>query len=123
MEHLSLGEVEVHGDLVAPEPGQVVVVGELGLQLPQLLLGERCTLLPGLAAGIHFEIGVLDICRDRNALDALTCQTQGPRARQRPQCNTFFGPHILKYLIQPEDLQQVRLGSLRGDSFSRFDGS
>lgn len=62
--YLSLCEVQVDGDLVAAEPGQVVVVGELGLQLPQLLLGERRALFPGLAAGVHLKTGLLDICRE-----------------------------------------------------------
>jgi len=62
--YLSLCEVQVHGDLVAAQPGQVVVVGELGLQLPQLLLGERRALFPGLAAGVHLKTGLLEIWRD-----------------------------------------------------------
>lgn len=62
--YLPLCEVQVDGDLVATEPGQVVVVGELGLQLPQLLLGERRALFPGLAAGVHLKTGLLDICRE-----------------------------------------------------------
>lgn len=37
------------------------MVGELCLQLPELLLGERCTLFPGLAVGVDLEAGVLDI--------------------------------------------------------------
>lgn len=63
--HLSLCEVQVDGDLVAPQPGQVVVVGELGLQLPQLLLGEGRALFAGLAAGVALKTGVLDVCGER----------------------------------------------------------
>lgn len=48
--YLSLGEIQVHGDLVSPEPRQVVVVGEFGFQLPQLLLGEGRPFLPRPAA-------------------------------------------------------------------------
>lgn len=59
--YLSLCEVQVDGDLVAAEPGQVVVVGELSFQFSQLLLGERCALFPGLAAGVHLKTGLLDI--------------------------------------------------------------
>lgn len=59
---LPLRQVQVDGDLVAAEPGQVVVVGELGLQLPQLLFGECRALFPGLAAGIHLKTGLLGIC-------------------------------------------------------------
>lgn len=51
--HLALGEVQVHSDLVSPEPGQVVMVRELGFQLPKLLLGEGRPLLAGLAAALH----------------------------------------------------------------------
>lgn len=50
---LALGEVQVHSDLVSPEPGQVVMVRELSLQLPKLLLGEGRPLLAGLAAALH----------------------------------------------------------------------
>lgn len=60
--YLSLCEVQVDCDLVAAQPGQVVVVGELGLQLPQLLLGERRALFAGLAAGVHLKTGLLDVC-------------------------------------------------------------
>lgn len=52
--HLPLGEVQVYSDLVSPQPGQVVVVSELRLQLPQLLLGERRPLLAGLASPLRF---------------------------------------------------------------------
>lgn len=62
--YLSLCEVQVDGDLVAAESGQVVVVGELGFQLSQLLFGERRALFPGFAAGVHLKTGVLDICRE-----------------------------------------------------------
>lgn len=61
--YLSLSEVQVDRDLVATEAGQVVVVGELGLQLPQLLLGERRALFAGLTAGVHLETGLLEVCR------------------------------------------------------------
>ena len=62
--YLSLRQVQVDGDLVAAEAGQIVVVGELGLQLPQLLLGERRALFPGLAAGVHLKTGLLELCRE-----------------------------------------------------------
>lgn len=62
--YLSLCEVQVDGDLVAAQPGQVVMVGELSLQLSQLLLGKRCALFPGLAAGVHLKTGLLDIWRE-----------------------------------------------------------
>lgn len=70
--YLPLGEVQVDGDLVAAEAGQVVVVGELGLQLPQLLLGERRALFAGLAAGVHLEAGLLEVCRGAQAQSCLT---------------------------------------------------
>lgn len=57
--HLPLGEVQVHSDLVSPEPGQVVMVGELGLQLPQLLLGEGGPLLASLAAALRLPPALL----------------------------------------------------------------
>lgn len=72
--YLSLCEVQIDGDLVAAEPGQVVVVGELSLQLSQLLLGERCALFPGLAAGVHLKIGLLDIWREA---ERLFCEVWG----------------------------------------------
>ena len=46
--HLSLGEVEGHCNLVPPEPGQVVTVHELPLQLRDLVPGEGSPLLPGI---------------------------------------------------------------------------
>lgn len=52
--YLPLREVQVHGDLISPEPGQIIMVSKLGLQLPQLLLGEGCPLLAGLAATLRF---------------------------------------------------------------------
>ena len=39
--HLSLRQVQGHSDLVASQTGQVVVDGELLLQLPDLVLRER----------------------------------------------------------------------------------
>ena len=42
---LSLCEVEGDGDLVPPEPRQVVVVAELALQVRDLTLGEGGALL------------------------------------------------------------------------------
>lgn len=59
--YLSFGEVQVDGDLVAPQSGQVVVVGELGLQLSDLLLGEGRALLPGLAAHVRLVVPVLGL--------------------------------------------------------------
>ena len=43
--YLSLCEVEGDGDLVPPEPRQVVVVAELALQVRDLTLGEGGALL------------------------------------------------------------------------------
>lgn len=63
--YLSLCEVQVDGYLVAAEPGQVVMMGELCLQLLQLVLGERRALFPGLAAGVHLKTRVLGIWRER----------------------------------------------------------
>ena len=45
MIYLSLCEVEGDGDLVPPEPRQVVVVAELALQVRDLALGEGGALL------------------------------------------------------------------------------
>ena len=45
MIYLSLCEVEGDGDLVPPEPRQVVVVAELALQVRDLTLGEGGALL------------------------------------------------------------------------------
>lgn len=99
-EHLSLCEVQVHGDLVAPEPGQVVVVGELGLQLSQLLLGERRALLPGLAAGICLKTGVLDVWREkREASDAFLQFNSSHKRRfsNSPICRWFSRFDVIMY--------------------------
>lgn len=50
--YLAFGQVQVDGDFVASQPGQVVVVSELRLQFSDLLLGEGRALLPGFAAAI-----------------------------------------------------------------------
>lgn len=50
--YLAFGQVQVDSDFVASQSGQVVVVGELGLQLSDLLLGEGRALLPGFAAAV-----------------------------------------------------------------------
>lgn len=63
--HLALGEVQVHSDLVSPEPGQVVMVRELSLQLPKLLLGEGRPLLAGLAAALHSRSVLLVVWGER----------------------------------------------------------
>lgn len=63
--HLPLGQIQVHRDLVSPEPGQVVVVSKLGLQLPQLLLGECRPLLAGLAAALRFSAVLLVVWGER----------------------------------------------------------
>lgn len=49
---LPLGEVQVYSDLISAEPGQVVVMSKLSFELPQLLLGEGCPLLAGLAGAL-----------------------------------------------------------------------
>lgn len=49
---MSFCEVKVDSDLVASQSGQIVVVGELGLQLADLFLGEGCALLPGFAVHV-----------------------------------------------------------------------
>lgn len=64
-QHLPLGEVQVHGDLVSPEPGQVVMMSKLGLQLPQLLLGEGRPLLAGLAAALQLPSALLVVWGER----------------------------------------------------------
>lgn len=57
--HLAFGEVQVHRDFVSPQPGQVVVMCKLRLQLPQLLLGEGRPLLASLAAAIRLPAVLL----------------------------------------------------------------
>lgn len=48
--HLSLGEVQGNSNLVPPQPGQVVRMPELLLQLADLELGEGGSFLAGLRA-------------------------------------------------------------------------
>lgn len=50
--YLALRQVQVDGDFVASQSGQVVVMSKLRLQFSDLLLGESCALLPGFAAAI-----------------------------------------------------------------------
>ena len=61
--YLSLCEIQVDCYLVPPQPGQIVVVGELCLQLPELLFGKRRALLPRFAVRVDLEAGVLDVWR------------------------------------------------------------
>lgn len=63
--YLPLGEIQVYSDLVSPEPGQVVMVSKLCLELPQLLLGECCPLLSGLAATLQFSSVLLVVWGER----------------------------------------------------------
>lgn len=46
--YLSLGEVQGYSYLVPPESGQIIMDGELFLQLPDLVLGEGRPLFPRL---------------------------------------------------------------------------
>lgn len=86
--YLPLGEVQVDGDLVAAEAGQVVVVGELGFQLSQLLLGEGRALFAGLAAGVDLEAGLLDVCGKPQAQSWLISMSHGrlPLTSNPPLC-------------------------------------
>lgn len=59
--YLSFCEVQVHCDLITSQPGQVVVMGELSLQLPELLFGKSCPFLAGFAVGISLKARVLDL--------------------------------------------------------------
>lgn len=70
--HLSLSEVQVDSDLVPPQSGQIVMVGELRFQLPQLLLGERRALFPRFAVRVDLEVGVLDICERKGRSREIT---------------------------------------------------
>lgn len=63
--YLPLGEIQVHSDLVSPQPGQVVMVSELRLELPQLLLGECGPLLAGLAAALQLPSVLLVVWGER----------------------------------------------------------
>lgn len=55
LSYLSLSEVKVDSDLVAAQACQVVVVGELGFQLPELLFGKGCSFLSSLAVRVCLE--------------------------------------------------------------------
>lgn len=44
--YLSLGEVQGYSYLVPPESGQIIMDGELFLQLPDLVLGKGRPLFP-----------------------------------------------------------------------------
>lgn len=46
--YLSLGKVQGYSYLVPPESGQIIMDGELFLQLPDLVLGEGRPLFPRL---------------------------------------------------------------------------
>lgn len=63
--HLSFREIQVHGDFVAPQSSQVVVMGELGLQFSNLLFGERRPLLSWLVAHVRFVIPILGLLKEK----------------------------------------------------------
>ena len=63
--YLSFREVEVDGYFIASQPGQIVVVCELWLQLSDLFLGEGCALLPGFAVHVWLIAPVLGIWNEK----------------------------------------------------------
>lgn len=63
--HLPFREIQVYGDFVPPQSGQIVVMGEFCLQFSNLLFGERCPLLPWLAAHIRFVIPILGLLKEK----------------------------------------------------------
>ena len=65
MLHLPLGEVQVYCDLISSESGQVVVMSKLSFELPQLLLGEGCPLLAGLAGALWLRSILLVVWGER----------------------------------------------------------
>lgn len=64
--HLFLGQVQVCGDLDAPQPGEVHVGGELPLQLQKLRAGEGCA---HALAALQFAVAVFCAKKKKNKRD------------------------------------------------------
>ena len=60
---LALGEVERHGDLVPPQPREVITFYELSLQLRDLLPSEGRPLPPGIVVICRQDINVRSLSR------------------------------------------------------------
>lgn len=67
--HLPFREIQVYGDFVPPQSGQIVVMGEFCLQFSNLLFGERRPLLPWLAAHIRFVIPILGLLKEKTRME------------------------------------------------------
>lgn len=67
--HLPFREIQVYGDFVPPQSGQIVVMGEFCLQFSNLLFGECCPLLPWLAAHIRFVIPILGLLKEKTRME------------------------------------------------------
>lgn len=74
--HLPFREIQVYGDFVPPESGQIVVMGEFCLQFSNLLFGECCPLLPWLAAHIRFVIPILGLLKEKTRMEVNITNSQ-----------------------------------------------
>lgn len=70
--HLPFREIQVYCDFVTPQSCQIVVMGEFGLQFPNLLFGERRALFPWLAAHVRFVIPILGLLKETARRKQLT---------------------------------------------------
>lgn len=59
--YLPFRQVQVYRYFITPQSGQIVVMGEFRLKLPDLFFSEGGPLLPGLATRVRFEISILGL--------------------------------------------------------------
>lgn len=74
--HLPFREIQVYGDFVPPQSGQIVVMGEFCLQFSNLLFGECRPLLPWLAVHIRFVIPILGLLKEKARMEETISNSQ-----------------------------------------------
>lgn len=61
LSYLPFRQVQVYRYFITPQSGQIVVMGEFRLKLPDLFFSEGGPLLPGLATRVRFVISILGL--------------------------------------------------------------
>lgn len=103
--HLPFREIQVYGDFVPPQSGQIVVMSEFCLQFSNLLFGERCPLLPWLAAHIRFVIPILGLLKEKTRMEEMVTNF----LRSRINCSTT------KWALKPNQfisMQSLQLNTI-----------
>lgn len=64
LSYLPFRKVQVYRYFITPQSGQIVVMGEFCLKLPDLFFSEGGPFLPGLATCVRFVISILGLWRE-----------------------------------------------------------